>query len=204
MTASAPSRPDTERARDRAIVVALLALLTASAEVRANERLTALMQQLAQRQHGHAAFIEHQFLALLDRPLESSGELFYDAPDRLEKRTFLPKAESLVLEKGTLTVRRGAHTYAVSLRAYPQIVPFIDSIRATLAGDLVALERAYTLTFDATDSDWTILLAPHDATLAALVSRIRISGSHDMIQTVEIVRADGDRSVMTIRAIPES
>ena len=204
MTASAPRRLDTGRARDRAIVVALLALLTASTEVRANERLKELMQQLAQRQHGHVAFVERQSIALLERPLESSGELFYDAPDRLEKRTLLPKAESLVLEKGALTVRRGAHTYAVSLREYPQIVPFIDSIRATLAGDLIALERAYTLTFDATENDWTILLAPQDAKLAALVARIRISGSHDMIQTVEILRADGDRSVMAIRAIPET
>ena len=204
MTASAPRCLDTGRARDRAIVVALLALLTASTEVRANERLKELMQQLAQRQHGHVAFVERQSIALLDRPLESSGELFYDAPDRLEKRTLLPKAESLVLEKGALTVRRGAHTYAVSLREYPQIVPFIDSIRATLAGDLIALERAYTLTFDATENDWTILLAPQDAKLAALVARIRISGSHDMIQTVEILRADGDRSVMAIRAIPET
>ena len=204
MTAAALRRPGTGRARYRVIAVALLALLTASAEVRANERLIALMQQLAQRQHGHVAYVERQSIALLDRPLESSGELFYNAPDRLEKRTLLPKAESLVLEKGTLTVRRGAHTYAVSLREYPQIVPFIDSIRATLAGDLVALERAYALTFDARGNDWTISLAPQDARLAALVSRIRISGSHDMIQTVEIVRADGDRSVMTIRAIPES
>jgi len=31
-------------------------------------------------------FTEMQHLAMLERPLESSGELLYDAPDRLEKR----------------------------------------------------------------------------------------------------------------------
>src|SRR2546429_7311569 len=35
----------------------------------------------------------------LFRSLESSGELLYDAPDRLEKRTLNPRAETLVLER---------------------------------------------------------------------------------------------------------
>jgi len=35
-----------------------------------------------------------QQLAMLERPLQSSGELLYDAPDRLEKRTLKPKAQT--------------------------------------------------------------------------------------------------------------
>ncbi len=45
-----------------------------------------LLKLLAARRHGHVTFTEVQRLAILDRPLESSGELLYDAPDRLEKR----------------------------------------------------------------------------------------------------------------------
>ena len=50
----------------------------------------------------------------------SSGELFYDAPDRLEKRTLTPSAESLVLDHGVLTAQRGhapARARAVRLPA---------------------------------------------------------------------------------------
>jgi len=165
--------------------------------------LPQLMQRLAKRQHGHATFVERQFIAILDRPLESSGELFYDAPDRLEKRTLAPKAESLVLDKGTLSVHRGARSYALGLKDYPQIAPFIDSIRATLAGDLAALESSYTLSFQGDSASWRLVLVPREAKLAAQIARIRISGSADVVSEVVVERADGDRSVMRIREVPD-
>ncbi len=59
----------------------------------------------------------------------------YDAPDRLEKRTLKPRAETLVLDGGELTVERAHGRRVMDLRAYPQILPFVESIRATLAGD---------------------------------------------------------------------
>ena len=68
--------------------------------------LDQLMGLLGQRQHGHVAFTEVTHLAIVDRPLQSSGELLYEAPDRLEKRTLAPKPETLLLERGTLTVQR--------------------------------------------------------------------------------------------------
>ena len=45
--------------------------------------LDQVMAMLAMRQHGRVEFIEQQFLAVLSHPIESSGELRYDAPDRL-------------------------------------------------------------------------------------------------------------------------
>ena len=56
-------------------------------EAPSTQDLDKLMGLLAQRQHGHVTFVEEHFLAVLDRPVESSGELLYDAPDHLEKRT---------------------------------------------------------------------------------------------------------------------
>ncbi|HXQ64443.1 MAG TPA: LolA-related protein, partial [Steroidobacteraceae bacterium] len=156
----------------------------------------------AQRQHGHAAFVERQYIAILDRPLESSGELFYDAPDRLEKRTLLPRVESLVLDKDMVNVRRGKRSYALALSDYPQVAPFIDSIRATLAGDLAALDRTYELLFETATDDWRLLLKPRDPKLAATIARIRISGTRDVIREVVVERTDGDRSVMTISPLP--
>ena len=61
---------------------------------------------LATRKHGHVEFIEQKFIAALDRPIESSGELRFDAPDHLEQRTLKPRPESLVLDNGTLTDRK--------------------------------------------------------------------------------------------------
>jgi Outer membrane lipoprotein carrier protein LolA-like len=186
-------------ARPGLIALALVLICTANARDALSD-LDRVMEALAQRQHGHVTFVERKFLAMLDRPLESSGELLYDAPDRLEKRTLKPRPESLVLDRGVLTARRGRHTYVLDLRGYPQVIPFIESVRATLAGDRAALERVFSVTFVGSFDDWALLLVPLDAKLASTVKEIRIAGALDTIHSVEILDADGDRSVLTIGA----
>jgi hypothetical protein len=167
-------------------------------EAPAAQDLDKLMGLLAQRQHGHVTFVEEHFLAVLDRPVESSGELLYDAPDHLEKRTLKPKPETVVLEHGVITAHRGRHTYVLNLSDYPQIVPLIDSIRATLAGDRASLERIFKVTLDGALDHWKLLLLPSDTAVAKSVKQIRIEGAQDAIHSVEIQQADGDRSLLTI------
>jgi hypothetical protein len=159
-----------------------------------------LLKLLAARRHGHVAFTEVQRLAMLDQPLHSSGELLYDAPDRLEKRTLEPRAEDLLLENGMLTIERGHRRRSVALRDLPQAAPFIESLRATLAGDRAALERYFTVRFSGDLEQWTLELAPLDATLRRSVRRILIAGAHDRIRSVEIHQTDGDSSTLTIGA----
>jgi hypothetical protein len=174
------------------------AACTAAAQSAAQPAFDELLQLFALRRHGRVSFTEVQQLAMLERPLQSSGELLYEAPDRLEKRTLRPMAETLILEHGVLTARRGHRTYVMELRDYPQVVPFIESIRATLAGDRAALERTFRVQFDGTLAHWTLLLVPADLTLTGTVKDIRIEGERDAIRTVEIRHADGDRSLLSI------
>ena len=89
-----------------ALLMGPLGLATGAARAASGD-LDELMRALAQRRHGKVEFVEQHFLALLSRPVESSGELIYDAPDRLEKRTLEPKPESLLLVGDELTIRRG-------------------------------------------------------------------------------------------------
>jgi len=179
----------------------MVALLAAATVVGAGEGdLDRVMSALAQRKHGHVTFVEEKFVAVLDRPVKSTGELLYDAPDRLEKRTLTPKKEDLVLEHGTVTAQRGHRHYVLDLNQYPQIVPYIESIRATLAGDRAALERVFKLTFDGHFDKWMLSLTPRDAALAKAVREIQLTGAQQGIQRVEIFEADGDRSVLTIGA----
>jgi hypothetical protein len=180
------------------LILALAAACAAAAQTTAPPAFDELLQLLAARRHGHVTFTEMQHLAMLERPLESSGELLYDAPDRLEKRTLKPKAQTLILEHGVLTARRGQRTHVMELRDYPQVVPFVESIRATLAGDRAALERFFRVQFDGTLAHWTLLLVPVDATLAGTVKDIRIEGERDAVRTVEIRQSDGDRSLLSI------
>ena len=162
--------------------------------------LDAVMGLLAMRQHGRVEFIDQQFLAILKHPVESSGELRYDAPDHLEKRTLLPRPENLVLDGGVLTVERGGRRHVLDLRIPVQIQPFVESIRATLAGDRSALERVFRLEFAGSLQRWSLTLVPLDRQLAKIVTRVQIDGSRDQLLKVEIRQADGDRSLMTLRS----
>jgi hypothetical protein len=186
-----------------ALVVAFVAATAFAAATPAQDGgLDEVMGLLAKRQHGHVTFVEEHFLRVLDRPVESSGELLYDAPDRLEKRTLKPKPASLVLEHGVITARRGHRTYVLNLSDYPQIVPLIDSIRATLAGDRASLEHLFKVNFEGDLEDWKLRLTPSDPTVAKSVKEIRIEGARDAIHSVEIQQADGDRSLLTIGPEP--
>ncbi|MDP9008193.1 MAG: outer membrane lipoprotein carrier protein LolA [Pseudomonadota bacterium] len=161
--------------------------------------LDEIMGLLAMRQHGRVEFIEQQFLSVLNHPIESSGELRYDAPDRLEKRTLKPRAETLVLTGGVLTVERAHSRHVMDLHAYPQIQPFVESIRATLAGDRSALERLFHLDFTGSVARWTLTLVPLESKVKQSVSQVRIDGARDQLLKVEIRQPDGDRSLMTLR-----
>jgi hypothetical protein len=179
----------------RALAVFVLAWLCG-----ASSDLDAVMGLLAMRQHGRVEFIEQHFLAVLDHPIESSGELRYDAPDHLEKRTLLPRPEKLVLAGGVLTVERRGRKHVLDLQRYPQIQPFVESIRATLAGDRSALERVFHVEFAGNVERWSLVLVPVDRQLARTVKQVQIDGSRDQLHRIEIRQADGDRSLMTLRA----
>jgi hypothetical protein len=186
--------------------LALLALtlpaLTLPASYAATGDLQELMRLLAARRHGQVDFVEQHFLAVLKRPVESYGVMIYDAPQRLEKRTVEPRPERLVLDGEELTIERKGHTHVLDLAAYPSILPFIESLRATLAGDLPALERVFNVDFAGTLERWTLTLAPRDSKVSKTVSEVRIDGSRDALLKVEILEANGDRSLMTLRARP--
>lgn len=161
-----------------------------------------LMQTLAATRSGHASFVEIKSIAMLDKPVESSGELFYTAPDRLEKRTLAPKPESMLLDKDKLIVEQRGKKRVLALQNYPEVAAFIDSIRGTLAGDRKALERTYTLNVTGNEANWELFLTPIEDKLKKVVAKISIAGSGNALQTIHILQADGDSSSMTITPLP--
>lgn len=181
----------------RALPLILFCLVNVAAS--ADGDLDQVMGLLAMHKHGRVEFIEQHFLAVLKRPIESSGEMSYDAPDRLEKRTVKPRAESLLLTGSTLTVERAHSRRVMDLHAYPQVLPFIESIRATLAGDRAALERLFHLDFTGSVARWSLTLVPLETKMKQSVAQVRIDGAGDQLLKIEIRQPDGDRSLMTLR-----
>jgi hypothetical protein len=147
-----------------------------------------------------AQFAERRYLSMLKEPLQFSGTLVYIAPDRLEKNTLRPRAESMVVDRDRLTIEGdgGRQRRIMMLPDHPEIWAFVESIRATLAGDLTTLDRFYKVSLEGSSEEWQLLLEPSEAKMQAMVKSIRISGKASSIRIVEILEADGDRSVMTV------
>ena len=166
--------------------------------------LDQLMQMLAQTRSGHVRFVETKSIAMLDKPVESSGELFYTAPDHLEKRTLKPKPETMVLDQGTLQVERGRQKHSLRMQDYPELAAFIDSIRGTLAGDRQALERNFRLSLEGNRQSWNLRLVPANDRMLAVVKRIDIAGEQELVKRIAISQADGDSSLMRIEPISDN
>ena len=174
----------------------LLAGLAQSADAR--WEIGQLMQALSKVSVGRADFVETKFIAMLDKPVVSSGQLFYVAPDKLEKRTLKPRPESMIIEGNTLVIERGRQNMTLQVDSAPELAGFVNSIRGTMAGDRKALERSFALSLEGPPQRWLLTLKPLDARMAAAVASIRIAGVLDDVKSVEILQADGDRSVMAI------
>lgn len=160
-----------------------------------------LMHGLAQTRSGQARFVEKKNIAMLDKPVESSGDLLYVAPDRLEKRTLKPKPETMVVEGDQLEIERGRQKIKLQLQAYPELAAFIDSIRGTLAGDRKALERNYQLSLEGSAQAWTLKLVPVGARMKQVVTMIRVTGVRDEVRGIDVTQVDGDSSVMQIEKV---
>lgn len=158
-----------------------------------------LMQLLGEQKSRKATFVEKKYIAALQQPLESSGELSFTAPDRLEKRLIKPKPEAVILDGDKLLVERSnGRKLTLALNERPEVSGFVESIRATLSGDRSALERFYTVSLSGSAQQWQLSLIPLQPQMLKIIAEIRIAGARDAISTIEFLQADGDHSVMTI------
>ncbi|VWD48669.1 outer membrane lipoprotein carrier protein LolA [Burkholderia lata] len=182
--------------------IALAAVPAQAADTVPAWTLDRLMSTLAQHKSGRATFTETKYLSIATQPVESSGELVFVAPDHLEKHTLSPKPEHLVVDGDMLTVERNNRKYTLALARYPELGAFIDSIRATLAGNRFALEQVYQVALAGRGDDWTLTLTPLDSRMLKVVSTITLDGTRDVLRSVAIRQADGDRSVMRLQPVP--
>ena len=192
------------RGRSGVLAAFLLALAAAgpawSAEPAAQWGIEPLMQQLSGVAHAQARFVERKYLKVLKAPLELSGTLTYTRPGRLEKRTLKPKPETLTVADDKLTLENPARNErrVLKLQDYPVLWGFVESIRATLGGDIKVLERFYRVELEGGPAKWQLYLAPRDRKMNEVISLIRIDGSQARIETIEVQETRGDRSVTKI------
>ena len=157
------------------------------------------MAMFGQVQASDARFVERSSLSLLNEPIETSGTLSYVRPHIVEKRTLQPQREILRVEGDRLTLTQADGTArSVSVSAMPEIEAYVESIRATLNGDLDKLKRFYNTALEGTAEGWRLQLAPLNRSVSETVRLVVISGSNGSIGQIDVYQTDGDRSSMTI------
>jgi outer membrane lipoprotein-sorting protein len=163
-----------------------------------------LMQMLASVESANARFTETRHSALLKAPLVLRGTLAYRRPDRVEKHVLTPYDERITVAGGRVTFENRTHSRrkTIAVSGAPGLAALIESIRATRAGDLPALERYYSLQIEGSRERWTLTLKPLDSQIADYVVSLELSGSGVRIGKVTIEETSGDRSVMEISEQP--
>ncbi len=192
----------------RALLAACIAHGAALAlPVRAQARfdLVALMQTLAQVKAGEATFTETRTVAMLERSLQSSGRLSFEAPDSFVRETLKPRREKIAIVGNSVTMSigsgSGARSRTVPLDSVPEAAVIMEAIRGTLTGNRDAIERNFTPTVSGTPQRWTLELKPREPRLRELVIAVRLGGENGLVREVTVALADGDKSVMTIEPI---
>ena len=182
---------------------ALGALAVVDTHTRADDGFTLvqLMQALAQVKSGEAAFIERRTVQMLERTLESSGRLSFEAPDTFVRETIKPRHESVKVVGNNVTMAQGGRSRTLSLDAVPEAAVIFEAIRGTLTGNREALEQHFKASVSGSAQRWSLELVPRDALLREQVLSVRVSGVRSLVREMLVVMADGDRSVMTIEPV---
>jgi outer membrane lipoprotein-sorting protein len=183
------------------VLAFVLALATgAAAQQAAPLAAGELMQMLGSVESSSARFVETRSSALLKSPLVLKGTLAYRRPDRLEKHVLSPHDERIVIEGGRLTLEGGAQKSrkTIPVAGAPGLAALVESIRATRAGDLPALQKHYVVQVEGSREQWSLTLKPLDPRVADFVISIALAGTGPRIVRIVVEEAGGDRSVTEI------
>jgi outer membrane lipoprotein-sorting protein len=193
--------------RLRAAHVAMLALLlmlgAAAGRAQAADSISfdRVLQDLAAVRSVDVPFTETRHIAILTEPLVLHGTLVYRRPDFLEKSVTSPIRQRFTLNGDRVTlVDAQGQKRSISLDMAPAVSSIVGAYRALLRGDRKALEFNYWTKFSAQQDHWQLQLEPKSRKLSQVIKSVVIDGVNARITRITTEQANGDRSVMRIRA----
>jgi hypothetical protein len=128
------------------------------------------MRTLASIPERRASFREEKRFAVLTVPLTSEGR----PAEGVDRRLVLSHA--------------------------PELRGLVEAVRGTLAGDLPALQRFYSVGLEGPADAWQLTLVPVDKAVQGFVKVVRVKGSEAQVTEVETVEPDGDLARMAVSA----
>jgi outer membrane lipoprotein-sorting protein len=184
-----------------AVNLLAVALCVVPAWAQSKFELPQLMQLLAQVKSGEATFTEKRSVAMLERTLEFSGRLSFEAPDTFVRENLKPRQERMAVVGKQMTMSMGSRSRTVAVDSVPEASVIVEAIRGTMTGNQDALDKHFTSAVAGTPQRWSLELVPREPRLRELISVLRLAGQQSVVREVVVTMADGDRSVMTIEPL---
>lgn len=179
-----------------------VALTGMSASAQSPDAIDILFEAIAMPGGKTARFHEMRRFGDLDIPIESTGRLSFEPPDRLEKHTLQPVDELMRLDSRGLAVTIGGTTRELAIDTVPAAAALATALRGLFAGQRADVEKTFEMTLTQDAADWTLRLTPRDAAVARSIATIEIQGEAKQMGTIIITQYNGDESQMQILPAP--
>ncbi len=164
-----------------------------------------LLGALARPAPAESAFVERRESPLLAEPLLLQGRLQQPARGTLVKIVESPYVErTSVSDERVIVERQKQPARKFSLRRAPELRALMASFEAVLSGDLLLLQRHYTLDMQGSADEWRLALTPRDRRLARRVESMALLGGGGDLHCMDLDQRGGERSRMWLGAAADA
>jgi outer membrane lipoprotein-sorting protein len=149
--------------------------------------------KLLELQRLSCKFSEQKHVALLARPLSSTGTIVFERDKGIARAVITPKPQLVVLTKTTLKIVKGKTVEEIPLAKSKDLQAFAMIFPTLLRGERAALEKSFDIGLYGSDADWWALtFSPKAAALKKFVKTVTVFGKKTEVVSLQVVEASGD------------
>ena len=130
--------------------------------------------KLLEQQRLACKFAEQKHVALLARPLSSTGTIVFDRDKGIVRAVLTPKPQTVVLTKTSLKIVKGKTVEEIPLDKSKDLKAFAMIFPTLLRGERAALEKSFDIGLYGNDADWWALtFSPKSDALKKFVKTVK-------------------------------
>ncbi len=149
--------------------------------------------KLLEQQRLACKFAEQKHVALLARPLTSTGTIVFERDKGIVRAVLTPKPQMVVLTKTSLKIVKGKTVEEIPLEKSKDLKAFAMIFPTLLRGERAALEKSFDIGLYGSDADWWALtFAPKSEALKKFVKTVTVVGKKTDVVALRVVEASGD------------
>lgn len=166
-----------------------------------------LVQGWSQIKHVQASYVGQQSSVFFDEPIESRGQLSYEAPHKLVREIQSPIQETLRIEGDQLYIKKlqenekkgevvQEQQYTIS--SHEQLSLAIETIKAFIAGDIETLDKFFASQFSGDESNWQLTLEPLHEKVQEKYQSITLKGQALKVEQLTVLNVEDEQTILTI------